>query len=66
YHIPRSKRESLIRLEEAISVGAKMVVVECPYCLAMFEDAARVMGLEGFIVKDVAEVLATAVFDEEN
>ncbi|MEM2235679.1 MAG: (Fe-S)-binding protein [Nitrososphaerota archaeon] len=66
YHIPRSKRESLIRLEEAISVGAKMVVVECPYCLAMFEDVARVMGLEGFIVKDVAEVLATAVFDEEN
>lgn len=65
YHIPRTKRESLIRLEEAIPVGAKMLVVECPYCLAMFEDAMRVMGLEGFIIKDVAEVLAESIFGEE-
>lgn len=63
YHIPRVKREALIRLEEAISAGAKMLVVECPYCLAMFEDAARVMNLENFIIRDVAEVLAESVFE---
>ncbi len=65
YHIPRVKRESLIRVEEAISIGAKILVTECPYCLAMFEDAVRVMNLEGFIVKDVAEILTTSVFDKE-
>lgn len=64
YSMPRVKRESLIRLEEVISIGARMLVVECPYCLSMFEDAARVMGLEDFVIMDVAEVLAESVFDK--
>lgn len=65
YHIPRLKRESLIRVEEAVSMGAEMLVVECPYCLVMFEDAARVMNLESFTVMDIAEVLAASILDQQ-
>jgi len=64
YSMPRKKRESLIRLGEATSVGARMLVTECPYCLSMFDDAARVMELEGFAIVDVAEVLEESVFVE--
>ena len=51
------KRESVQRIEEALSTGAEVVVSECPFCLAMLEDAVRVMGLEGRLkVKDISEL----------
>jgi len=57
YEIKRLKRESVQRLEEALSTGAEVVVSECPFCLAMLEDAARVMGLEGKVkVRDISEL----------
>jgi Fe-S oxidoreductase len=57
YEVKRVKRESVQRIEEAISTGAEVVVSECPFCLAMLEDAARVMGLEGRLkVKDISEL----------
>jgi Fe-S oxidoreductase len=57
YEVKRVKRESVQRIEEALSTGAEVVVSECPFCLAMLEDAVRVMGLEGRLkVKDISEL----------
>ncbi len=55
--IKRVKRESLQRLEEAIKINADVIIVECPYCLAMLEDAVRVMGLEEKLkILDISEI----------
>ncbi|MCS7143064.1 MAG: heterodisulfide reductase-related iron-sulfur binding cluster [Aigarchaeota archaeon] len=57
YEVRRRRRESHERLEEGLSTGAEVMIVECPFCLAMFEDAARSMGVEGKIeIKDLSEV----------
>ncbi len=62
YEVRRRDRESIIRLREVLGSGAGVLAVECPYCMQMFADAARVMGVEDKIkLKDVAEVVAEAV-----
>ena len=36
-----------------------MVATACPFCLQMFEDAAKVKGVEESLkVRDIAEILA--------
>ncbi len=55
YKVKRIERESVLRIKEAIQAGAEVLVVECPYCLAMLEDAAK--STENKIrVLDIAEV----------
>ena len=62
YEVRRRDRESVIRLREALESGAGVLAVECPYCMQMFADAARVMGVEDKLkLRDVAEVVAEAV-----
>lgn len=57
YEVKRETRESWIRLDEAIETGAETMVVECPFCLAMFEDAIRARGLSDKIrVRDISEI----------
>ena len=57
YNIKRLKRENIQRLEEALGTGANVVVTECPFCLAMLEDAVRFMDMEGKIkVYDISEL----------
>ena len=47
------------RLQDALDVGADTIATACPYCLTMFDDAARSKGLGGEIrVLDIAEILA--------
>lgn len=59
--IKRARRENLLRLEELMETGAATVVTECPFCLAMLEDARRVLGVEDRVsVKDVSELLRPA------
>jgi len=62
YEVTRRERESVLRLREAMETGAGTMVVECPYCLAMFTDSARVLDVEQRIrIADVAEVVAEAI-----
>ena len=59
YEVKRENRESVIRLNEAMNTGASTMVVECPYCLQMFNDATRIVGAEEKIrLKDISEVVA--------
>jgi len=56
--VRRKRRENLLRMEELLDSGAEVVVTECPFCLAMLEDAARVMGVTGKVqVRDISELL---------
>jgi Fe-S oxidoreductase/nitrate reductase gamma subunit len=46
------------RLQEALDSGTDVVATACPYCLIMFEDAARSKGVSDEIkILDIAEVL---------
>jgi Fe-S oxidoreductase/nitrate reductase gamma subunit len=47
------------RLQDALDVKADVVATACPYCLIMFDDAARSKGIgEDIRFMDIAEVLA--------
>lgn len=54
--IKRIKKESMFRIEETSTMGAEILVVECPFCLLMLEDAAKIIGLNKIQVLDIAEV----------
>jgi Fe-S oxidoreductase len=54
------KRISEMRLEQAIKTKAETVATACPYCLQMFEDAAKVKGVEESLkVRDIAELVSS-------
>jgi len=60
--LPIEQRFAVHRVREALETGARVLVTACPYCVLMFEDAIKVLELEGQLeVRDVAEVLARAV-----
>ncbi len=45
------------RVREALGAGAKGVVVACPFCYAMLNDASKGMNLEDFEVLEISELL---------
>ena len=50
------------RVLEAITIGADILAVACPYEMPRFEDAAKlVKGAQDLKVKDIAELLADAL-----
>ncbi len=56
------QRLAVHRVREALETGAQVLVTACPYCMLMFEDAIKVLGLEPQIeVLDIAEVLLRSV-----
>ncbi|MGH2639200.1 MAG: (Fe-S)-binding protein, partial [Rhabdochlamydiaceae bacterium] len=57
YKVPEQKSISGIRTKEAAETGASTIATECPFCLTMFEDSAKVLGTE-MGVKDIAELVA--------
>ena len=58
YQVPETKKIGMIRVEEAIGTGAETIAVACPFCITMFEDAAKSLGSEKLAVKDIAEIIA--------
>ena len=47
-----------LRLEQALDVGAEVLVTTCPYCVTNFEDARVVLNVDDKIqVKDLAEII---------
>src|SRR5207249_843028 len=64
YQVPEKKKIGVIRVEEAKETGADVLAVACPFCITMFEDAAKTIGDDSFVVKDIAEILAEGLPDE--
>jgi Fe-S oxidoreductase len=54
----KGERFSDLRLEQALGVGAEVLVTSCPYCIANFEDSRSTIGVADAIeVKDITEVI---------
>ena len=50
------------RVREALSVGADILAVACPYEASRFEDATKtVKNAEGLLVRDISELLSDAM-----
>ena len=55
---PKGERFSDLRLEQALEVGAEVLVTSCPYCITNFEDSRlSTEGAEGIEIKDITELL---------
>jgi Fe-S oxidoreductase len=55
------QRISEMRLDHAIAAKAQIVATACPFCLQMFEDAAKVKEVEETLkIRDIAELVAEA------
>ena len=59
---PKGERFSDLRLEQAINVGAEVLVTSCPYCIANFEDSRLTLNVaEKIEVKDITEILQEVI-----
>ncbi|MCL0093774.1 (Fe-S)-binding protein [Dehalococcoidia bacterium] len=55
---PKGERFSDLRLEQAIGVGAEVLVTSCPYCISNFEDSKLTLDVgEGIEIQDITEIL---------
>jgi Fe-S oxidoreductase len=59
---PKGERFSDIRLEQAVGVGAEMLVTSCPYCITNFEDSRmNRTDSDSLAVKDITEIFQEAM-----
>ena len=62
YKVDEKKPISKLRLGQALETGAGVLVVECPFCTAMLEDAVKAEGAEDRVkVEDISELVAEAI-----
>jgi len=58
YTVQATKKPSVIRLEEAQRVSLDVLAAACPYCVSMFEDAAKALGTpDSMPIRDIAELI---------
>ena len=59
---PKSERFSDLRVEQAIGVGAEVLVTSCPYCITNFEDSRlNRENSEVIQIKDITEILQEVI-----
>ncbi len=59
---PKGERFSDLRLEQAIEVGAEVLVTSCPYCITNFEDSRLTMeNGESIEIKDITEIIQEVI-----
>jgi len=59
---PKGERFSDLRLEQAMEVGAEVLVTSCPYCITNFEDSRLTMDVtENIEVKDITEIIGEVI-----
>jgi Fe-S oxidoreductase len=59
---PKGERFSDLRLEQAMDVGAEVLVTSCPYCIANFEDSRLTLEVtENLEVKDITEIIQEVI-----
>jgi Fe-S oxidoreductase len=62
----KGERFSDLRIEQAMDVGAEVLVTSCPYCITMFEDSRLTMDVTDNIeVKDITEVIQESILGTE-
>ncbi len=59
---PKGERFCDLRLEQAMGVGAEVLVTACPYCIANFEDSRLTLDVtEKIEVKDITEIIQEVI-----
>lgn len=59
---PIEQSLGVLRVQEALSTGAEIIVTACPYCIRMLNDAVKELGVENQIaVQDLGELLLKSV-----
>jgi Fe-S oxidoreductase len=62
FETPKSERFSILRLEQAIELGAEVLATSCPYCISQFEDSRLTLtDSEVIQIKDITEILQEVV-----
>ena len=55
---PKEERFSDLRLQQALDVGAEVLVTSCPYCIVNFEDSSLSLeDGEALQIKDITEII---------
>jgi Fe-S oxidoreductase len=58
----KGERFSDLRLQQAIGVGAEVLVTSCPYCITQFEDSRLTLkDSEVIQIKDITEILQEVI-----
>jgi Fe-S oxidoreductase len=59
---PKGERFSDLRLQQAMDVGAEVLVTSCPYCITNFEDSRITLDItERLEIKDITEVIQEVI-----
>ena len=59
---PKGERFSDLRLEQAVGVGAEVLVTSCPYCITNFEDSRlNRENSEAIEIKDITEIIVEVI-----
>jgi Fe-S oxidoreductase len=59
---PKGERFSDLRVEQAMGVGAEVLVTSCPYCITNFEDSRLTLDVtERLEVKDITEIIQEVI-----
>jgi Fe-S oxidoreductase len=58
----KGERFSDLRLQQAIGVGAEVLVTSCPYCISQFEDSRLTLkSSESLQIMDITEILQEVI-----
>ena len=58
----KGERFSELRLQQALDVGAEVLVTACPYCITMFEDSRLTLDItERLEIKDITEIIQEVI-----
>lgn len=58
----KGERFSDLRIQQAMDVGAEVLVTACPYCITMFEDSRITMEADEKIeIKDITEIIQEVI-----
>lgn len=62
---PKGERFSELRIDQALSVGAEVLVTCCPYCITMLEDSKKTLederGELSLEIKDITEIIQEVI-----
>jgi Fe-S oxidoreductase len=62
---PKSERFSDLRLEQAVGIGAEVLVTCCPYCITNFEESRLSLedqeDSEVLEIKDITEIIGEVI-----
>ena len=59
---PKGERFSDLRLDQAVDVGAEVLVTSCPYCITNFEDSRlNREDSEAIEIKDITEIIQEVI-----